>query len=109
MLTVAWDGNINDAGYKLYYGQKSGVYTQVIDVGKVTEYSVDVDLSNPVYFAATAYDNNGFESDKSEELEVGTTSPRVAGKSNHFTLIKIENGIATSNRIITLPTLIGTD
>jgi len=37
-VTLAWDQNTEPdlAGYKLYYGNASGNYAQVIDVGKPT-------------------------------------------------------------------------
>lgn len=56
------------AGYKVYYGTSSGVYTNSIDVGAATE-CVIADLDNSVnyYFSVTAYDTSGNESVFSEE------------------------------------------
>jgi len=55
------------AGYKVYYGTTSGNYTASTDVGNVTTYTVS-DLPPQVYyFAITAYDTVGNESDYSNE------------------------------------------
>lgn len=76
-LTVAWDPN-NDsatAGYKLYYGTQSKAYDVSIDVGNSTQHQVaDLKPGTLYYFAATAYDAGGNESDFSEELVVNTPS-----------------------------------
>ena len=69
-VTVSWQENIEPdlAGYKVYYGTESGIYSSIVNVGRVTEYVVD-DLSPGCmyYFAVTAYDENGNESGFSEE------------------------------------------
>lgn len=68
-VTLAWDGNTNVAGYKIYYGVTSRNYTNVQDVGNVTTASV-ANLREGVtyYFAATAYDAEGTESFYSSEV-----------------------------------------
>jgi hypothetical protein len=70
-VTLAWDPNPSPevAGYRLYEGLVSGVYTTVIDVGD----STSVTASNLIcgatyYFAVTDYDNNGLESPFSSEI-----------------------------------------
>jgi len=70
-VTLAWDPNAeqNLAGYKLYYGFESGNYTYSIDAGNQLSYSIsDLEPNRLHYFAATAYDTNGNESDFSEEV-----------------------------------------
>ena len=70
-VSLAWDSNTesNVAGYKLYYGFESSNYTHTIDVGNETSYSIsDLDSNVVHYFAATAYDSSGNESDFSEEI-----------------------------------------
>jgi len=55
----------NLAGYKVYYGSTPGVYTS-IDVGYSSTYQVvDLTKGQMYYFAVTAYDTNGNESDLS--------------------------------------------
>jgi fibronectin type 3 domain-containing protein len=56
------------AGYKIYYGTETGVYTNVIDVGKVNAYTVSgLSVGNTYFFAVTAYDATGVESDPTDE------------------------------------------
>lgn len=56
-------------GYKIYYGPKSGNYTNTLDVGKVTT-SVVNNLTNGItyYFAVTAYNSARVESSFSNEV-----------------------------------------
>ena len=70
-VTLAWDPNTEEdlAGYMLYYGTASREYTQRIDVGNVTEFTISgIDEYTTYFFAATAYDVDGNESGYSEEL-----------------------------------------
>jgi len=62
------DAAITVAGYKVYYGTESGVYTTAIDVGNVTTYTVTgLPLGNTYFFAITAYDASRVESDPTDE------------------------------------------
>ena len=47
-VTVAWDRNseTNIAGYRLYYGTVTRVYTNVVNAGNATTASVDALLNN---------------------------------------------------------------
>lgn len=68
-VTVEWDPNpeTNVAGYRVYWGTRSRLYDTVIDVGNQTF----VQLPTPTvktYYAVTAYDTDGLESDFSEEV-----------------------------------------
>lgn len=78
--TLAWDPNTEPdlAGYRIYYGVQSQVYTNSIEVGTNTT-AVVSNLVEGVtyYFAATAFSKTGLESDTSNE--VGYTAP----VSNH--------------------------
>lgn len=70
-VTLGWDANIEPdlAGYKIYYGTSSGNYTNSIDVGNVTQYTIyNLQVNVMYYFAATAYDDANNESSYSEEL-----------------------------------------
>lgn len=65
------DGSpLNDlAGYRVHYGNVSGVYTNVINVANINTCSVgDLPLGQTVYFAVTAYDTSGNESGYSNEI-----------------------------------------
>ena len=57
------------AGYKIYYGLSSGNYTQNIDIGNVTSYTVtNLSTGTAYYFATTAYDTSSNESSFSNEV-----------------------------------------
>jgi hypothetical protein len=70
-VTLAWDPSPDSAvaGYRLYDGVASAAYTNVMDLGNATSGMVS-NLVNGVtyYFAVTAYDTNGQESDFSDEI-----------------------------------------
>ena len=78
-VTLAWDASPGTnviANYKLYYGVVSGTYTNSASAGT----SLTVSISNLVagatyYFAATATDTSGLESDYSTEVSTTITSP----------------------------------
>ena len=67
-VTVAWDANTDPAvaGYRVHYGTAPGNYTSHIDVGNATSCVISGLLEGlTYYFAATAYDGSGNESDYS--------------------------------------------
>lgn len=75
--TLTWTPPVNTdgtpvtgvTGYKLHIGTASGSYSQTIDVGNVTSYSLN-NLSDGTtyYFTATDYDDSGNESGYSNEV-----------------------------------------
>ncbi len=70
-VTLNWDANTEPdvKGYKLYFGLESGNYVESIDVGAATKYTVSgLQPGQTYYFALTAYNANGLESDFSAEL-----------------------------------------
>ncbi len=70
-VTLAWDASTstNVANYKIYYGTASTNYTQVVSAGLVTQTTITgLALGTTYYFAATACDYVGLESDYSEEV-----------------------------------------
>jgi hypothetical protein len=86
-LKASWNANTEPdlAGYKIYYGESSGNYTNSINVGKVTQYTVN-QLKDGVdyYFTITAFDTAGNESGYALEvsakvLVVDSTPPAVTG------------------------------
>jgi len=80
-VTLAWDPNPEPdiAGYMLYYGIASGVYTNSTDVGPAVTFPVSGLADRVTYFfVVTAYDLAGLESDASNEVSFtvpGTNSP----------------------------------
>ena len=68
-ITLAWDESDGAAGYKIYSGTESNNYTWVVDVGNTTSYTTaNLTDGYTYYFAATAYDASGLESDYSDEV-----------------------------------------
>ena len=74
---LSWDPNTEEdlAGYWVYYGTASDDYTTVLDAGltdtpEAPEYTVtDLEIGVRYYFALTAYDFSGNESDFSDEAK----------------------------------------
>lgn len=111
VATLSWnppttnvDGTVltDLAGYKIRYGTASGNYSQTIDVGNVTTYTVPslVDGST-YYFAVTAYDTSGNESGYSNE--VSKTLSSGADTTPPAGTITISNGaIYTTSAPVTL-------
>ena len=78
-IHLAWDPPTNAngmpittlAGYKLYYGLSSQTYPANVTVGNHTTFTLDgLEAGTTYYFAVTAYDQAGLESEYSEELRV---------------------------------------
>jgi hypothetical protein len=70
-VVLAWDPNTEPtlAGYKVYVGTASGVYSTPINVGNVTTYTVlNLAPGSVYFFVVTAFDVNGFESGWSNEV-----------------------------------------
>ncbi len=68
-ITLAWDASDGAVGYKIYSGTTSNSYQWFIDVGNAASYTTsDLTEGYTYYFAATAYDESGLESDYSEEV-----------------------------------------
>jgi len=89
-LTLLWDPNTEAdlAGYKVHIGISPGTYTQAINVGRVTTFTVpDLPPGATYYFAVTAYDifanDSGFSNQVSTSIPVvpppGETTPPPSG------------------------------
>lgn len=81
VLMLAWDPSADPtvAGYRLYLGTESQVYTNVVDIGSQTTATVSsLAAGVTYYFAVTAYDLGGLESAFSGELSytAPTSAPR---------------------------------
>jgi len=77
-VTLAWDSSPDSSvtGYRLYAGLATGSYSEVLDVGNATDATVSNLISGVAYFfAATAYNTNGEESDFSNEVSYTVPSP----------------------------------
>jgi hypothetical protein len=70
-ITLAWDASPtpNVIGYRLHYGQQSGNYSHLVDVGNQTSSDIpNLIEGTTYYFAVTAYAVDGAESSPSEEF-----------------------------------------
>jgi hypothetical protein len=69
-VTLAWNPSLdtNVAGYNVYYGVACHAYTNMVNVGKATNVTITGLVEGTTYyFAATAYNTLGLESDWSNE------------------------------------------
>jgi len=84
-VTLAWDASAstNVAGYRVYWGTNSRAYCCVTNAGLALTQGVVLPHSGRWFFAATAYDTNGLESDFSGEVswESRPAPPVMAGKT----------------------------
>ena len=99
-VTLAWSQSIspNVAGYKIYYGLASGVYNNTISVGLSTNVTVTSLVQGATYyFAATAVDPFGVESQLSNE-----TSYSVPTNSTPTILIPPKTQTAEDGSVVNL-------
>lgn len=64
-VTLDWTPSLspNLAGYNIDYGVTNGIYTQMVNVGNVTNTTISgLTGGMTYYFAATAYNSNGLQS-----------------------------------------------
>jgi len=92
-VTLAWDPVSGVAGYKVYQGGATRVYTNSADAGAATQETVStLTVGKTYYFAVTAYNSSGVESDDSSEISY--TVPAISGPV--ITLTSPANGAAYS-------------
>jgi hypothetical protein len=77
---LAWDPpdiSTDVTGYIIHYGTASGTYSQGIDVGKTTSYTVSNLIDGQTYyFAVTAYNALGYQSVYSNEVSIMMSLPQ---------------------------------
>lgn len=85
-VTLSWNPNSEDdlAGYKTYYGNSSGNYDSIIDVGNRTSYTIPGLIDGDTYFfTVIAYDFSGNESDYAAEISYPEDpEPDIKAKSS---------------------------
>jgi len=77
-VSLAWNANPESdvAGYKVHFGTQRGVYTNVVDVGLVTQASLPPLLMGSTYYlSVSAYNSTGLESPRSAEFSVTAAVP----------------------------------
>jgi hypothetical protein len=70
-IILDWNASAspNVSGYNVYYGTTSGIYSYKVDAGNATSVAISNLIDGVTYyFAATAYDANGDESQFSSEV-----------------------------------------
>ncbi len=85
-VTLAWNSSPTRtvAGYRLYVGTTSRDYTNIVDTGNATIATVpNLTAGTTYYFAVTAYDQIGLESELSTEVRY--TVPSLARLSLNVT------------------------
>jgi len=95
-VTLAWNpaNSLTIAGYNIYYGGVSGVYTNKISVGKATtEATISGLIQGAIYcFVATTYSASGVESARSSQLvylvPVFVNQPPTLGAISNLTVIE---------------------
>ena len=81
-VTLAWDPNTETdlAGYKIYYGYNNLTYHTCVDVGNINDVTISgLKDDQTYYFAVTAYDASGLESDYSNQVIHRTPKPDSDG------------------------------
>ncbi len=93
-VTLAWEPPAvatDVAGYMIHYGPASRIYSERIDVGETTGYTVsNLTESQKYYFAVTAYNHAGQESEYSNEV-----SNEAAVQQRLLVISKPGNGTGT--------------
>ena len=82
-VNLEWDAstdNVGVTGYELHYGNATGIYTDMIDVGDVLAYTF-VSADNTYFFVVLAYDAKGNKSGFSNEVSdyIDTSPPTIPG------------------------------
>src|SRR5690349_21646306 len=98
-VTLAWDRNSEPdiAGYILHSGTNSGVYLNTVNVRNVTTNMVSgLTPGVTYYFAVTAYNTSGLESDFSNEISYTADSVKpVVSISSPVADARLTNGIVS--------------
>lgn len=77
-IVLDWDPSISAdvAGYNVYYGTESGIYSDTINLANVTAADIyDLTPGTTYYFAISSSDSAGNESALSEEISFTYTPP----------------------------------
>ena len=81
-VTLEWrtKDHSNSAGYRIYYGTCSGIYTSRVDVGNVRRFTIsNLEEGKVYYFAITAYDEHGVDGRFSDEIVYRPDTNRAEG------------------------------
>lgn len=88
-VTLAWDASPGTnviVNYKVYYGVASRTYTNAVSAGtNLTVAVTNLARGATYWFAATAIDNSGLESDYSTEVSTITRTQPAPPPNNRIT------------------------
>jgi len=90
--TVSWTANseFDLAGYRIYYGKRSGSYESQVYVGNVTSHHLTgLEEGKQYYFSVTALDFSGNESTFSKEVETTIAEDTSDDSKTNYTQIFI--------------------
>ncbi len=106
-VTLVWDASPSAgiAGYRVYWGTNSRAYCCVTNAGLVLTQSVVLLHRGRWFFAATAYDTNGLESDFSNE--VSWESKPVAPVMGGETWVRLAPVFGRSTNLVTWGSVTG--
>lgn len=93
-VLLKWDAVPRDdvKGYRIYYGTSPQQYGQMLEVGNATQYLMnDLQEDTPYYFAVTAYDTAGNESEYSTELHVRSAAQNPVPTVTHLNSYNFPN------------------
>jgi hypothetical protein len=106
-VSLAWAGSTGSdvVGYILHYGGATRAYTNMVVVGRVTQATVSGLLPGAEYFfAVTAVNRGGLESDFSNEISFPAPSEGVGAPSG---VVQAQFSYTTNNGTITLTAYTG--
>ena len=102
-IRVLWDPNTETDldGYRVYWGNTPRAYSNVDIVGNTTAHEKNINSQVKAYFAVTAYDQSGNESEYSNEAVYypGMTVVDTVILSNSYICVQLRNTIGFNWRV----------
>jgi hypothetical protein len=103
-VTLTWDPPdiFQDVtGYMIHYGTVTGTYSQSVDVGNTTNYTLsNLTDRQAYYFAVTAYNASGYQSVYSNEVSYLSFGYVPPGSYKDLTVEVMNNGMGTMTGIV---------
>jgi hypothetical protein len=106
-VTLAWtpSPSTNIAGYIIYYGVTNGVYTQMVNVGNVTNATISgLTAGTTYYFAGEAYNSIGLQSAFSNQASYAVpatlTGLQISAASAGQFMLTVTGPVGQTNEIL---------
>jgi hypothetical protein len=74
-VSLAWELSADSVGYRVYYGNQSGSYTNTQEAGNTTNTTLTGLTPGDYYFVVVAYNQDGLESFPSDEVSTTLSNP----------------------------------